>query len=220
MLASMESRPTRQTRQTRQKDAVLRSLADSGRSLAPAEILELARAEVPTLNLSTVYRQLRALHEELAGFVVLDPACGSGHFLVIAMDLLFALYQEEARHRGVVGQDGWTEREIVEAILERNLFGLDIDPRAVQIAAAAVMLKARTLCKDATPRTLNLVAPALGLADLPKDDPARVELLTAVEAETGLPQAVTARVLDALAGARRLAVTTTRVRAAGAARAP
>ncbi|MBK7192722.1 MAG: hypothetical protein IPH80_09595 [Myxococcales bacterium] len=35
---------------------------------------------------------------------VLDPACGSGHFLVIAMDLLFALYQEEARHRGVAGQ--------------------------------------------------------------------------------------------------------------------
>ncbi len=57
----MESRPTRQTRQ---KDAVLRSLAESGRSLAPAEILELARTEVPTLNLSTVYRQLRALHEE------------------------------------------------------------------------------------------------------------------------------------------------------------
>ena len=53
-----------ESRQTRQKQAVLRSLADSGRSLAPAEILELARAEVPTLNLSTVYRQLRALHEE------------------------------------------------------------------------------------------------------------------------------------------------------------
>lgn len=57
----MEARPTRQTRQ---KDAVLRSLAESGRSLAPSEILELARGEVPTLNLSTVYRQLRALHEE------------------------------------------------------------------------------------------------------------------------------------------------------------
>lgn len=57
----METRPSRQTRQ---KEAVLRSLVDSGRSLAPAEILELARAEVPTLNLSTVYRQLRALHEE------------------------------------------------------------------------------------------------------------------------------------------------------------
>ncbi len=51
-------------RQTRQKQAVLRSLVDSGRSLAPAEILELARGEVPTLNLSTVYRQLRTLHDE------------------------------------------------------------------------------------------------------------------------------------------------------------
>lgn len=51
-------------RQTRQKQAVLRSLVDSGRSLAPAEILELARTEVPTLNLSTVYRQLRTLHDE------------------------------------------------------------------------------------------------------------------------------------------------------------
>jgi hypothetical protein len=135
---------------------------------------------------------------------VLDPACGSGHFLVIAMDLLFALYHEEARHRGVAGQAGWTDRDIVEAILERNLFGIDIDPRAVQIAAAALLLKARGLCRDATPRTLNLVAPALGLAALPADDPARVELCSAVEAETGLPHALTARVLDALAGADHL----------------
>ena len=51
-------------RQTRQKQAVLRSLVESGRSLAPVEILELARAEVPTLNLSTVYRQLRSLRDE------------------------------------------------------------------------------------------------------------------------------------------------------------
>ena len=56
----MESLP----RQTRQKQAVLQALADSGLSLAPAEILALAREQVPTLNLSTVYRQLRALHEE------------------------------------------------------------------------------------------------------------------------------------------------------------
>ncbi len=51
-------------RQTRQKQAVLQALASSGRSLAPAEILTLARGEVPSLNLSTVYRQLRALHDE------------------------------------------------------------------------------------------------------------------------------------------------------------
>jgi Fur family ferric uptake transcriptional regulator len=51
-------------RQTRQKHAVLDALARSGLSLAPAEILALAREQVPSLNLSTVYRQLRSLHEE------------------------------------------------------------------------------------------------------------------------------------------------------------
>lgn len=53
-----------ESRQTRQKQAVLQALASSGRSLAPTEILDLARGEVPTLNLSTVYRQLRTLHDE------------------------------------------------------------------------------------------------------------------------------------------------------------
>jgi hypothetical protein len=55
---------------------------------------------------------------------LLDPACGSGHFLVIAFELLFALYQEEARHRGQAS----TPREIVERILSHNLHGIDLDP--------------------------------------------------------------------------------------------
>ena len=131
---------------------------------------------------------------------ILDPACGSGHFLVIAMGLLFALYQEEARHRG----ESWTERDIVESIIERNLHGIDIDPRAVQIAAAAVMLKARQLCADVAPRTMNLVAPSLRLAALPADDPAKKELLAAVEKDTGMPPALTNRLLEALAGADHL----------------
>ena len=59
---------------------------------------------------------------------LLDPACGSGHFLVIAVGLLFALYQEEGRH---LGEDR-SDREIIESILENNLYGIDIDPRAVQ----------------------------------------------------------------------------------------
>jgi SAM-dependent methyltransferase len=99
----------------------------------------------------------------LRSLKVLDPACGSGHFLVIAFGLLFALYQEEARHRGQAS----TPREIVESILEHNLHGIDIDPKAVQIAAAALMLKARQLCADAEPRVMNLVAPALSLAASP-----------------------------------------------------
>jgi hypothetical protein len=131
---------------------------------------------------------------------LLDPACGSGHFLVIACDLLFALYQEEARHRGEV----WSDREIVESILERNLHGLDIDPKAVQLAAAALMLKARQLCAQAEPRTMNLVAPAFSLARLPGQDPALRELYAAVKDETGIPEALTATIVGALAGADHL----------------
>jgi len=138
---------------------------------------------------------------------LLDPACGSGHFLVIAFELLFHLYQEEARHRGAVaGADGepWSDRWIVESILENNLHGIDIDPRAVQIAAAALMLKARQLCAGAEPRTMNLVAPTLSLASLAEDDPARLALYAAVEQETGIPPALTGQIVGALAGANHL----------------
>jgi hypothetical protein len=131
---------------------------------------------------------------------LLDPACGSGHFLVIACDLLFALYREEAQLRG----ETWTDAHIVESILAHNLYGIDIDPHAVRIAAAALMLKAKQLCAQAEPPTLNLVAPTLSLASLPEDDPARVELYDSVERETGVPRVLTARVLKALEGADHL----------------
>ena len=74
---------------------------------------------------------------------ILDPACGSGHFLVIAFDLLAALYEEEARHSR---DRPFDRKEIAESILEHNLFGVDIDPRAVQIAAAALLLEGEAVC--------------------------------------------------------------------------
>ncbi len=64
---------------------------------------------------------------------VLDPACGSGHILVEAYDLLKAIYLER----------GYRERDIPRLILEKNLFGLDIDDRAAQLAAFALLMKAR-----------------------------------------------------------------------------
>ena len=131
---------------------------------------------------------------------LLDPACGSGHFLVSAFDHLAAFYREEARHRG----ESWDERRIAEEILERNLFAVDIDPRAVQIAAAGLYLKARTLDPAARPRALHLVAPALGLARLPSDDPAVVTLRDELKAEAGIPHEVTKAVLEALAGVDHL----------------
>ncbi|WP_437320722.1 BREX-6 system adenine-specific DNA-methyltransferase PglX [Sorangium sp. So ce385] len=127
---------------------------------------------------------------------ILDPACGSGHFLVIAFDLLAALYREEARHLGTAV----TDREIAESIVENNLHGIDIDPRAVQIAAAGLYLKARSLAKTARPKTVNLVAPVLQLGDLPTDDPAIVALRKDLKCEAGIPEELTAKLVTSLAG--------------------
>ena len=81
---------------------------------------------------------------------VMDPACGSGHILVYAFDLLIEIYKEQ----------GYPDREIPALILTHNLHGLDIDARAVQLASFAVLMKARAknsrLFRDAMP-TLNIV---------------------------------------------------------------
>jgi len=64
---------------------------------------------------------------------VLDPACGSGHILVEAYDVLKAIYLER----------GYRMRDIPRLILEKNLYGLDIDERAAQLAGFALLMKAR-----------------------------------------------------------------------------
>jgi hypothetical protein len=135
---------------------------------------------------------------------LIDPAVGSGHFLVVALELLAALYREEARHRGEAGAARWSELAIVERILSHNLHGVDLDPRAVQIAAAALWLKARQVAPDARPERLNLVASNLRLASLRDDDPALVELRREVERETGIPGQLMDTVLLALKGADHL----------------
>ena len=69
---------------------------------------------------------------------VCDPACGSGHILVYAFDLLFQMYQEE----------GYLDAEIPALILENNLYGMEIDPRAAEIASFALEMKAREKDSD------------------------------------------------------------------------
>lgn len=86
------------TRQTRQKQAVLQAIAASGLSLAPAEILALAREQVPTLNLSTVYRQLRALHEE-AQVVRVDLPGQAARFEVLCRGPKTTHHAADARSR-------------------------------------------------------------------------------------------------------------------------
>ena len=64
---------------------------------------------------------------------VIDPACGSGHMLTYAFDLLYAIYEEE----------GYAPLEIPGLILANNLYGTEIDPRAGALAAFALAMKAR-----------------------------------------------------------------------------
>ncbi len=142
--------------------------------------------------------------ESLRALKLLDPAVGSGHFLVIALTLLFGLYQEEARHRGVANAAEWSDRAIVEHILSHNLHGIDLDPRAVQIAGAALWLKAQQLARGARPARLNLVASNLKLASLRDDDPSLEALRRAVEQETGIPGKLTDTIIHALRGADHL----------------
>ncbi|GLU91038.1 BREX-1 system adenine-specific DNA-methyltransferase PglX [Agromyces sp. NBRC 114283] len=63
---------------------------------------------------------------------VIDPACGSGHMLTYAFDLLYAIYEEE----------GYTPSQIPGLILTNNLYGTEIDPRAGALAAFALTMKA------------------------------------------------------------------------------
>jgi hypothetical protein len=90
----------------------------------------------PAEQTPEVQEQLRAITptslnpEELT---LLDPACGSGHILVEAYDLFKAIYEER----------GYRSKDIPALILQKNLFGLEIDDRAAQLAAFALMMKAR-----------------------------------------------------------------------------
>ena len=65
---------------------------------------------------------------------ICDPACGSGHMLTYAFDLLYAIYEEE----------GIDPAEIPEKILRNNLYGIEIDERAGELAAFALTMKARS----------------------------------------------------------------------------
>lgn len=92
-----------------------------------------------------------------------DPACGSGHILVYAFELLAKMYLER----------GYREREIPGLVLSRNLHGMEIDPRAAQIARLALAMCARELDRRFFGRGVQadiaVLAPvALGEGDIPQ----------------------------------------------------
>ncbi len=85
-----------------------------------------------------VREQLDEIHQQseykdVRDIKVIDPCMGSGHILVYAFDVLMQLYEDA----------GYSQRDAAQSILQNNLYGVDIDERAAQLAYFAVMMKAR-----------------------------------------------------------------------------
>ena len=82
-------------------------------------------------KLATIRKEYATLNPE--DLTLIDPCMGSGHILVYAFDVLMQIYESV----------GYSQRDAAKSILEHNLYGLDIDDRAYQLAYFAVMMKAR-----------------------------------------------------------------------------
>ena len=83
------------------------------------------------VKLAEIRKEYAALNPEDIQFI--DPCMGSGHILVYAFDVLMQIYESA----------GYSQRDAAKSILEHNIYGLDIDDRAYQLAYFAVMMKAR-----------------------------------------------------------------------------
>jgi len=92
--------------------------------IEPAEQTDEVNAQIKAITPDSI---------EPESIKVLDPACGSGHILVEAYQVLKVIYEER----------GYQPRKIPQLILDNNLFGLDIDDRAAQLAGFALMMLAR-----------------------------------------------------------------------------
>jgi type II restriction/modification system DNA methylase subunit YeeA len=99
--------------------------------IEPAEQTPEVQAQLDALIKTRMDEDGGSLNPET--ITVLDPACGSGHILVEAYEVLKGIYLER----------GYQARSIPRLILEKNLYGLDIDDRAAQLAGFALLMKAR-----------------------------------------------------------------------------
>lgn len=119
--------------------------------IAPAEQTPEVQAQLDALIHTRMAEDGDTLNPET--ITCLDPACGSGHILVVAYDVLKAIYLER----------GYRLRDIPRLILEKNLYGLDIDDRAAQLAGFALLMKARAddrrlLADPDNPPRLNILS--------------------------------------------------------------
>jgi type II restriction/modification system DNA methylase subunit YeeA len=137
----------------------------------------------PAEQTAEVQAQLKAMTpdslnpEEIS---LLDPACGSGHILVEAYDIFKAIYQER----------GYRMKDIPRLILSNNLFGLEIDARAAQLASFALIMKARADDRNVLQGGIRMNIRCIQSSDDIKAEEV-YEALTGVDviAKSGLPPA-------------------------------
>ncbi|MBP1950689.1 BREX-1 system adenine-specific DNA-methyltransferase PglX [Virgibacillus litoralis] len=92
------------------------------------------------------FEETRYKSINLEEITLIDPCVGSGHILVYTFDLLYQMYEEA----------GYLSKDIPKLILENNLFGIDIDERATQMASFALMMKAREKSRRILKQNINL----------------------------------------------------------------
>lgn len=147
--------------------------------IQPAEQTPEVQVQLDALIQTRIREDGEALNPET--ITVLDPACGSGHILVVAYDVLKAIYLER----------GYQPRSIPRLILEKNLFGLDIDDRAAQMAGFALLMKAR-----ADDRRLFIDPPKLNVLSLRESKGLKVDELATHLAPFNVQRAIIASLVD------------------------
>ena len=99
---------------------------------------------------ATKEREVKPLHE----VKVIDPACGSGNFLLYAFDFLYELYLDQIENYGA----DYEESDIPRLIVEHNLHGVDLDDRAVQLAHLGLFIKAKKKRRTVGQLSFNIVS--------------------------------------------------------------
>ncbi|WP_421948075.1 BREX-1 system adenine-specific DNA-methyltransferase PglX [Phaeodactylibacter xiamenensis] len=105
----------------------------------------------------TRVREPKPLHE----IKMIDPASGSGNFILYGFDFFYALYQDQIENYGA----SYDEKEVPRLIIEHNLHGIDLDDRAVQLAQLGLYIKARKKRRNIGALAFNVVSSDFFLPD-------------------------------------------------------
>ena len=102
---------------------------------------------------------VRKSPKQITEFKSVDPACGSGNFLLYTFDLLYELYQDQIDNYGLDMDEG----NIAKSIIENNIYGIDLDDRAIQLAQLGLYIKAKTKKRNIKNLNFNVVSSAFFL---------------------------------------------------------